>query len=191
MSIVEKENESGIKFNERLFVVLHGQFFGYISQVKMNEDPMNIDVQTAKVKIPIKDLAQVETDHDIIQIKFTQKIEGKLFPKEWILRVASAKMANFWKELLQYEIQLRKESERKRSQEKRTSSEKKDPPSLSQLRQNSGFGKNVAHSQLKQPTPKEETFNELYDSAESEPKKEFNEEPPPQPSRLNIKKVES
>ena len=36
MSVVEKENESGIKFNERLFVVLHGQFFGYISQAKMN-----------------------------------------------------------------------------------------------------------------------------------------------------------
>ena len=67
-------------------------------------------MQSAKVKVPMKNLHTVETEQDIIRIRFTTSIEGKLGPKEWILRVASEKMANFWKELLQYEIQLRKES---------------------------------------------------------------------------------
>jgi hypothetical protein len=36
--------------------------------------------------------------------------EGKLVPKEWVLKTASEKMANFWKQLLEYEIKMRNKS---------------------------------------------------------------------------------
>ena len=45
MSVVEKENESGFKFNERLFIVVHGVFFGYMSKVKMNDSPNKINIE--------------------------------------------------------------------------------------------------------------------------------------------------
>ena len=39
MSLIEKQNESGIMFNERLLVLVHSQFLGYISKVKMSDQP--------------------------------------------------------------------------------------------------------------------------------------------------------
>lgn len=56
MTIAEKENESGLKFNERLFILVHSQYFGYISKVKINEEAEKIDISSAKVKVPIKNL---------------------------------------------------------------------------------------------------------------------------------------
>lgn len=39
LSVLEKENDSGIFFNERLFFLLSGQHIGYMSDTKMGESP--------------------------------------------------------------------------------------------------------------------------------------------------------
>lgn len=39
LSIVEKENDSGILFNERILFLLEGQHLGYLSKINMNQKP--------------------------------------------------------------------------------------------------------------------------------------------------------
>lgn len=43
ISVLEKENESGIMFNQRIFFLLSGHHIGYLSEVKMSETPEKIN----------------------------------------------------------------------------------------------------------------------------------------------------
>lgn len=43
ITIAEKENESGIMFNDRLFFLLSTQHIGYISSFNINDKPESID----------------------------------------------------------------------------------------------------------------------------------------------------
>ena len=58
----------------------------------------------AKVKVPIKNLYTCEVDDNILNIKFTHEVEGRLDPKEWIIKVTTPKLAELWKQLLDYEV---------------------------------------------------------------------------------------
>ncbi len=42
-SVAEKENNSGILFNERLFFLMSGQHIGYMSQVHLHQRPEDVD----------------------------------------------------------------------------------------------------------------------------------------------------
>lgn len=119
MSIVEKENESGISYNERLFILVHDSYFGYLSKVKINEQPDKIKIEEAKVKIPIKNLYIAEAVDNMLRIKFTHEVDGKLVPKEWIFRITTARLAQLWKELLDYEVKMRAKA-KSPEKEKRT-----------------------------------------------------------------------
>jgi hypothetical protein len=48
----------------------------------------------------MKNLYSIEIVDEIMTIKFTIQENGKLVPKEWVLKTASSKMANFWKQLM-------------------------------------------------------------------------------------------
>ena len=61
----------------------------------------------------MKNLYSVEISDELMTIKFTVQDSGKLVPKEWIMKTASAKMANFWKQLMEYELKMRKASPKK------------------------------------------------------------------------------
>ena len=61
----------------------------------------------------MKNLYSVEISDEIMTIKFTVQDSGKLVPKEWTMKTASAKMANFWKQLMEYELKMRKASPKK------------------------------------------------------------------------------
>ena len=126
MTIAEKENESGIKYNERLFILVHDEFIGYISKVKITDPAESIDINSAKVKIPIKNLFTFEVEQEILKIKFTYQEEGRIIPKQWAFKMATGKLAELWKQLLQYEVKMRGKSV---SQTKRSnqSMDKKSP----------------------------------------------------------------
>lgn len=70
-----------MKYNERLFILVHDSFVGYISKVKINESASSIDIDSAKVKIPIKNLFTFETDEEVLKIKFTYQEDGRIIPK--------------------------------------------------------------------------------------------------------------
>lgn len=42
LSIVEKENDSGIFFNERILFLLAGQHLGYLSKVDLSQKPEDL-----------------------------------------------------------------------------------------------------------------------------------------------------
>lgn len=91
----------------------------------MNENPNKINVDEAKVKISMKNLYSVEAAAEIMTVKFTTLDNGKLIPKEWILKTASPKLANLWKQLMDYELKMRKASPNKKEP---SASAQKDRP---------------------------------------------------------------
>jgi len=78
----------------------------------------------------------MELEDTILKIKFRMTEEGKLVPKEWIFKLASEKLAELWKQYLEYEIKMRDKikipKNRLVSPDKRTTS--KDDTSRSKIK---------------------------------------------------------
>jgi hypothetical protein len=49
---------------------------GYISKVKMNDEPTQIRIVDAKVKVSIKNLYSAHAEDEMLKIKFTIQEEG-------------------------------------------------------------------------------------------------------------------
>ena len=76
----------------------------------MNEEPEKINIEESKVKIPIKNYYISEVDDNLLRIKFTQNVDDKLIPKEWVFWINSVKLAELWKQLLDHEAKSKTKS---------------------------------------------------------------------------------
>jgi hypothetical protein len=83
-------------------VLLHGEFLGYISKVKMNSQPEETNLKETKIKIPIKLIYTAEVDETLLKIKFTFIDEGRIIPKEWVIKYTTVRLAENWKQLIDY-----------------------------------------------------------------------------------------
>lgn len=95
-------------------------------------------------------------------VKFTILDNGKLIPKEWVLKTASDKLANFWKQLLEYELKMRNKSPPTKktgnssvAKEKQAQSGSLEDASAERIQNNSK--RNETSSPSKPVPPKEET----------------------------------
>jgi hypothetical protein len=59
LSILEKENDSGIFYNERLFFLLSGQHIGYMSDIKMGESPEQANFEKPKTTVLLTNIKSI------------------------------------------------------------------------------------------------------------------------------------
>lgn len=108
----------------------------------------------------MKNLYSVDVEGEIMTIKFTILDNGKLIPKEWVLKTASDKLANFWKQLMEYELKMRNKSPPTKKtgnasavKEKQTQSEQLDGASAERIQNTSKRNENSSPSK---PVPPKE-----------------------------------
>jgi hypothetical protein len=103
VSIVEKENDSGIMFNDRVFFLLPGRHIGYLSEVKLDDPPEKLNFEKAKIVIPITQVKTTVVLEREVHIKLLQAEGSKKFEKDWVLRMSSAGLAKKWYDILHAE----------------------------------------------------------------------------------------
>jgi hypothetical protein len=103
VSILEKENDSGIMYNERLFFLLPEKYIGYISDVKADDPPSKIKFEKSKISIPITQLRSFVLNERELHIKVVQSDGARKLEKDWNLRMASPALAKKWYDRLQRE----------------------------------------------------------------------------------------
>jgi hypothetical protein len=103
VSIVEKENDSGIMYNDRTFFLLPEKTIGYLSDAKIDDPPERLDFDKAKILIPISQIKTVVVLEKELHIKLVQAEASKKIEKDWILRMSSAGLAKKWYDRLHHE----------------------------------------------------------------------------------------
>jgi hypothetical protein len=100
-SILEKENESGLMFNDRVFFIEPMVQFGYLSDAKSL--PSADSLTKAKTKVPINNIRNVLVNERQINLKFVVEDGTRLLEKSWILRAATEGLAKSWQDRLRAE----------------------------------------------------------------------------------------
>lgn len=90
-SLVEKENESGILFNERLFYLHASKCIGYFTSTKQALD--NLNFNDPKSTILISSIKGITQNGDSVAISFFL-VDGGL--KKWVLRFKYEEVARKW-----------------------------------------------------------------------------------------------
>lgn len=110
----------------------------------------------------MKNLYSIDVQGEIMTVKFTILDDGKLVPKEWVLKTASDKLANFWKQLMEYELKMRNKSPPPKktgnssvAKDKQAQSGSQENLSAERIQNNSK--RNETSSPSKPVPPKEET----------------------------------
>lgn len=147
-SIVQKESDLGLTFNQRLLILVEGAFFGYISKYVETEDPSKIDLSKCKESIPTKHITAVDRAKDTICIKFyiVEKTTNKKISKKYVLKFSTEKLAITWADLFNQE-KTKSEAKRSMSASRRNNSHLSPPPSQSNSKMKS-------KSELKSEIPK-------------------------------------
>ncbi len=103
MSIVEKENDSGILFNDRIFFLLQDRHIGYLSEVKIDDPLEKLNFEKAKITVPITHVKTAVVLDREVHIKLLQSEGSKKFEKDWVLRMSSMDLAKKWYDILHAE----------------------------------------------------------------------------------------
>lgn len=86
LSVLEKENDSGIMFNERIFFLLSGQHIGYLSDIKSSEAPDQIVFDKPKTTVLLTNLKSIIINATQLTLKFYLIDANKKSEKVWILK---------------------------------------------------------------------------------------------------------
>ena len=70
ISIVEKESDMGLTYNERLLVLREGDCFGYISKFLPSEKPEDVDFSKCKERALTKHITSVTREKSTLRLKF-------------------------------------------------------------------------------------------------------------------------
>lgn len=94
-SLVEKQSERGLSYNQRLFILLEGHYFGYTKDY----DKRNLgafDVNKLKVQVPLQDLRKIVPKDDKLALYINQYEKGKLKSVKWTFKMATEALAFSW-----------------------------------------------------------------------------------------------
>lgn len=99
-SLVEKNSESGIRYNERLLVLVEEKYLGYVTDFNSKNLASSCVAKKIRKKVALKDIRRVSAKDRSLTILINMLEDDKRKSVKWLFRISSPKIATEWAELL-------------------------------------------------------------------------------------------
>lgn len=96
LTIVDKENDSGIMSNKRLFYLSSHGFIGYLRSPDEHDGPHTINFEMSKMIVPVANIKGITARHNTITISFYLINGTTKSERAWVIRMKTDHLAHDW-----------------------------------------------------------------------------------------------